>query len=141
MKKTLCILGIRGIPAAHGGFETFAEQLALYLVSREWSVTVYCQEESAGQISEDTWCGIRRVKVPVAKRGAAGTVIFDWKAIDHLISNKTGNELVLTLGYNTALFCIRLRLAGLRAAVSGKLQTAERPGPSLLFRRGFLPMK
>lgn len=39
----LNILGTRGIPAAHGGFETFAERLALYLTSRGVSVTVYCQ--------------------------------------------------------------------------------------------------
>jgi hypothetical protein len=30
---TLRILGIRGVPAAHGGFETFAERLALDLAS------------------------------------------------------------------------------------------------------------
>ena len=30
--KKVRILGIRGIPAAHGGFETFTEYLALYLV-------------------------------------------------------------------------------------------------------------
>jgi hypothetical protein len=36
----LAILGTRGVPAAHGGFETFAEYLSLYLVSRGWDVTV-----------------------------------------------------------------------------------------------------
>ena len=34
--KRLIINGIRGIPAAHGGFETFAEYLALYLVKKGW---------------------------------------------------------------------------------------------------------
>ncbi|NEO67616.1 MAG: glycosyltransferase family 1 protein, partial [Moorea sp. SIO4G2] len=29
----LSILGIRGIPAQYGGFETFAERLSKYLVS------------------------------------------------------------------------------------------------------------
>ena len=28
------ILGTRGIPAQHGGFETFAEDLSLHLVAR-----------------------------------------------------------------------------------------------------------
>lgn len=36
MSKVLAILGTRGIPARHGGFETFAEHLALYLVNRGW---------------------------------------------------------------------------------------------------------
>ena len=32
--KSLRILGTRGVPAAHGGFETFAEHLSLYLAGR-----------------------------------------------------------------------------------------------------------
>ncbi len=40
---TLRILGCRGVPAAHGGFETFAERLSLSLVKRGWRVIVYCQ--------------------------------------------------------------------------------------------------
>lgn len=38
--KELIITGIRGVPAAHGGFETFAENLALYLVAKGWKVSV-----------------------------------------------------------------------------------------------------
>lgn len=41
----LLILGTRGIPAAHGGFETFAERLALFLAGRGWQVGVYCQRD------------------------------------------------------------------------------------------------
>jgi len=33
-QPSILILGTRGIPAAHGGFETFAEKLALFLVAR-----------------------------------------------------------------------------------------------------------
>ena len=32
--KHLLILGIRGVPAQHGGFETFAEKLSLFLVEQ-----------------------------------------------------------------------------------------------------------
>jgi len=32
MFKELVVLGIRGLPARHGGFETFAEYLCKYLV-------------------------------------------------------------------------------------------------------------
>ena len=38
-EKTLLILGTRGIPASHGGFETFAERYALYLAERGWDVS------------------------------------------------------------------------------------------------------
>jgi len=37
----IAILGTRGIPARYGGFETFAEQLAVRLVARGHEVTVY----------------------------------------------------------------------------------------------------
>ena len=37
------ILGTRGIPSKHSGFETFAQDFALFLRSRDHEVTVYCQ--------------------------------------------------------------------------------------------------
>ena len=37
MKKNLYIIGTRGLPAKHGGFETFAEKLSLYLVNKNWN--------------------------------------------------------------------------------------------------------
>lgn len=39
----IAIMGTRGIPAAYGGFETFAEELSLRLVERGHEVTVYCR--------------------------------------------------------------------------------------------------
>lgn len=110
MNKKLKILGTRGIPAAHGGFETFAEHLAVFLQKRGWEVTVYCQEDGEGQIFEDNWNGIKRIRIPVKTSGAAGTIIFDWKATLHSLNNK---DLVLTLGYNTAIFSIFYRLKGI----------------------------
>ena len=97
------------MPAAHGGFETFAEHLALHLVQRGWRVTVYCQEEGNGPAVQDEWQGVQRVRIPVAQPGPRGTVAFDWKATLHAA---TAGDLCLTLGYNTALFCAVLRLRG-----------------------------
>ncbi len=110
MPKTLRILGTRGIPAAHGGFETFAEKLALHLVQNGWRVVVYCQDEGTGPIVEDTWEGVERVRIPVTQHGSLGTVVFDWHATAHAARH---DDLCLTLGYNTAVFCARLRLNGI----------------------------
>jgi glycosyltransferase involved in cell wall biosynthesis len=104
------ILGTRGVPAAHGGFETFAEQLSLYLVSKGWRVVVYCQDEGTGPVFEDTWQGVERVHIPVAQDGPKGTIVFDWQATAHAAKHK---DLCLTLGYNTAVFCALLRLKGI----------------------------
>lgn len=107
--RTLRILGTRGVPAAHGGFETFAEQLALHLVASGWRVVVYCQEEGSGPVLEDCWQGVERVRIPVRRQGPASTIEFDWRAIRHAARQR---ELCLTLGYNTAIFCALLRAAG-----------------------------
>ena len=107
----ISILGIRGLPAAHGGFETFAERLAFFLRDRGWKVTVYCQQEGTEPIHEDEWQGIRRVHIPVKGDGAASTVVFDWHTVQHAAKERNG--VMLTLGYNTAVFCARLRMAGL----------------------------
>lgn len=107
MTKTLRILGTRGVPASHGGFETFAERLALYLVGRGWRVVVYCQTQGSGPITTDSWRGIERRNVPVADGGPKGTIVFDWKATCDAARE---GQLCLTLGYNTAVFCLLLRL-------------------------------
>lgn len=111
-RRQLFILGTRGIPARHGGFETFAERLSLYLTQRGWEVTVYCQSEAVDNaMTEDSWRGVRRVIVPVTRAGAAGTMEFDWKSIRDVAARHP--ELVLTLGYNTAVFCTYLRWRGI----------------------------
>jgi len=107
MSKDLVVLGIRGIPANHGGFETFAQYLSEYLLDRDWKVTVYCQEDGSGKIYEDEWRGVKRINIPVSTPGALGTIIFDLKATLHSLRH---NATFLTLGYNTAIFCLFLRL-------------------------------
>lgn len=113
--RTLRILGTRGVPAAHGGFETFAEYLALHLVRQGWRVIVYCQERGDGPIFEDVWEGVERVRIPVTGEGAKSTIIFDWKATVHAARAR---DLCLTLGYNTAVFCALLRLKGVRNVIN-----------------------
>ena len=108
--RTLRILGTRGVPAAHGGFETFAEYLSLYLVAQGWRVVVYCQDDGTGPVFEDTWQGVERVHIPVAQEGPKGTIVFDWQATAHAARHR---DLCLTLGYNTAVFCALLRLKGI----------------------------
>ena len=106
-RPTLRVLGIRGLPAAHGGFETFAEHFCLHLTQKGWRVVVYCQEEGDAPVRSDIWRGIERVFISVPQSGVFSSVIFDWKSITHAMQTK---DLCLTLGYNTAIFCARLRI-------------------------------
>jgi glycosyltransferase involved in cell wall biosynthesis len=104
----VCILGTRGVPSKHSGFETFAQDFALFLRSRDQDVTVYCQLPQDEAAREETWNGIRRVLIP-AGEGSVGTMQFDWKAIRHSLHE---NAVVLTLGYNTGVFNLLYRLSG-----------------------------
>jgi glycosyltransferase involved in cell wall biosynthesis len=132
---TLDLLGTRGLPAAHGGFETFAERLALHLVARGWRVRVYGQAVGRGPAQRDLWRGIERVTLPVPWAGAFGTVVFDWRAIAEALRHARRHAeppgLALTLGYNTAMFCARLRRAGWVQAINmdGLEWAREKWGP------------
>lgn len=109
--KSLSILGVRGVPANHGGFETFAENLVVYLVNKDWKVTVYCQESYNDyvQLTESEWCGVRLVHIPVKGNGAMATISFDFLSVKHASKE---DSLILTLGYNTALFNLIYRIKG-----------------------------
>lgn len=107
--RSLIILGIRGVPATHGGFETFAERLARHLRARGWDITVYCQGSPTGRREEDMWEGIRRIHIPVHARAAWGTIEFDMRAAADALK-RPGT--ILTLGYNTGFLSAYLRLRG-----------------------------
>jgi len=118
--KQLNILGIRGIPAAHGGFETFAARLAPWLVARGWDVTVYCQGDTRIDADpqtprEDSWQGVKRVTFDTRREGPASTMEFDLACVRDVVK-RPGIDLVL--GYNTAIFNLRERFAGRRVVMN-----------------------
>lgn len=107
--RALQICGIRGIPAQHGGFETFAERLAVFLRETGWDVTVYCQVSGVRARREHEWNGVRLVDIAVRGQGALSTMAFDLRAV---LESVRRPGLVLTLGYNTALFSSLYRITG-----------------------------
>ena len=108
-QPTVRILGTHGIPAAYGGFETAAENVALHLRDHGWRVIVYCQEQGSGPVREDVWRGIERVIVPVDRDGWLGTSTFDWITVRHASRHR---DVCLTFGYNTAIFNVLQRVLG-----------------------------
>ena len=112
-KKKVLMLGTRGIPSAHGGFETFVQRLALYLVSRGWNVTVYCQKTSRDKVVKKIWRGIHLVYISVSKDTALGSIIFDLKSTLHALRREGS---ILVFGYNTALLSLLYVLAN-RASI------------------------
>lgn len=113
--RRLRVLGTRGIPNRHGGFEACAEHLAPWLASRGWDVTVYCQEAPGTAAATDTWRGVTLVRVPTPFDGARGSVWFDaWTTRDAA----RHDDLMLTLGFNTAVLFPWHRLRGRRHVVN-----------------------
>lgn len=133
----LLILGTRGLPADHGGFETFAERLALFLVARGWSVGVYCQDEVETvdtRFRSETWRGIELIHVQVSSRGPRATLEFDYHCARHAGRREAVS---LVLGYNGAIFLPLLRLAGRRVVTNMDGIEWRRPKWSLPVRAWF----
>jgi glycosyltransferase involved in cell wall biosynthesis len=114
-RPTVRILGIRGVPANHGGFETAAEAIAVFLVDRGWRVVVYCQSEHEGPTFEDEWKGIERVHISAPDTGPASTMRFDWIAVRHAVRHR---DLCLTFGYNTAILNVLQRVKGIPQVIN-----------------------
>lgn len=108
-EKHLVILGIRGVPAQHGGFESFAERLVPWMVEAGWRVTVYCQGSPTGERYEDTWEGCQRIHIPVHGDTAVSTIEFDIKSTIDAVRK---NAIILTLGYNTGFLSAFIRMRG-----------------------------
>ena len=127
-RPTVRILGTHGVPAAYGGFETAAEQVARFLVARGWRTVVYCQTDHGGPMYTDVWEGIERVNISVPDKGWLGTSKFDWLSIRDAVRHR---DLCLTFGYNTAVFNVRQRVRRIPNVINmdGIEWSRERWGP------------
>ena len=105
------ILGTRGIPGGHGGFESWAEELALHLTDRGWKVAVYCQTQGGLGVREEIWRGIRLIHIAVPLGGSLGACLFDLYSTLHAVREGTGVAMVF--GYNTACLNLLYRLRGI----------------------------
>jgi glycosyltransferase involved in cell wall biosynthesis len=99
MPMRLAILGTRGIPARYGGFETFAEQLAVRLVERGHEVTVFCE---AAQGGEETYKGVTLRHLKTRNLGPLTTLFFD---AESLWQARSRFDVVYMLGYGSSMFC------------------------------------
>jgi len=96
----IAILGTRGIPAHYGGFETFAEKLAVGLCERGFDVTVFCESGEAS--GTDSYHGVKLRYVPAPSLGPFQTMVYDVRS---LWTARKGYDLVYMLGYGAAFFC------------------------------------
>ena len=98
-KMKIGILGTRGIPNAYGGFEQFAEHLAIGLTKRNHQVFVYNSSDHPYEGSE--WQGVNRIvcKDWESKIGTAGQFIYDYNCFQD--ARKREFDVLLQLGYTS----------------------------------------
>ena len=100
------ILGSRGIPNQYGGFEEFAEHLALGLKEKNASVWVYCSANHP--YKSPGWNGINLIHCPDPEEnlGTAGQFIYDFHCIR---DSRTRNfDIIYQLGYTSSSVWFRL---------------------------------
>lgn len=96
----IAILGTRGIPNYYGGFEQFAEYLALGLANKGYDITVY--NSSTHPYQQSNWNNVNIIHCsdPEDKYGTIGQFVYDLNCI--LDSRKRDFDIILQLGYTSS---------------------------------------
>jgi glycosyltransferase involved in cell wall biosynthesis len=115
LRKGVAILGTRGIPANYGGFETFAERLALHLVGQGVPVTVYCRSHHATVDRE--WRGVKLVQLPTIRSKYLDTVVHTALSAVHLLFRSSIRDVILCNAANAPVLPL-LRLARRRVVMN-----------------------
>lgn len=105
----VALLGTRGIPAAYGGFETFAEQLSIRLVQHGYSVTVYAEADEECIPEDSTYQGVTIRYRRRPSWGPGSVVAYDCAC---LWDARRNFDVVYMLGYGAAWACWLPRLWG-----------------------------
>lgn len=102
----VAIIGARGIPNYYGGFEQFAEYLAVGLVEKGFDVLVYNSHNHPVQDAE--WRGVKRIHCydPEFKLGTVGQFVYDLNCIRDV--RKRDCDVILQLGYTSSSVWSRL---------------------------------
>lgn len=104
----IAILGTRGIPNQYGGFEQFAEYLAVGLQERGHSVGVYLPHFHPNQGETYKGVSLHRITSPEHVLGAFANFIYDYLSLRDAIKRRY--EIILECGYGTSapsLFVVR----------------------------------
>lgn len=103
-RKKVAVIGIVGVPANYGGFETFAEYLSRH-ISDEFDLTIYCSESGVERKSAN----FEKAKLKYIPLKATGiqSIPYDIMSILHSLVR---SDVLLVLGSSGALILPLLRL-------------------------------
>jgi glycosyltransferase involved in cell wall biosynthesis len=110
----IAIMGIRGIPACYGGFETLAEELSVRLVSRGHEVTVYGRSNIINYDSE-YYNGVKLILLPSIPAKYFDTITHTFISVFHSFFKKF--DVVLICNSANSIFSIIPRISGKKVVV------------------------
>lgn len=114
-KKKLSIIGIRGIPARYGGFETLVENLAPYLVREGIKVTVYGRKNFVPKKLK--WHkGVKIVKTPSFHTKHLDTVSHTIFSLPHILLTRP--KILFVLNLINTIFCLPLKILGIKIIIN-----------------------
>jgi len=103
-RRGVAVLGTRGIPASYGGFETFAQELAVRLAAEGVPTVVYCRKAySSGQ---PTFRGVRLVTLPTLRTKHLETVVHTALSAAHLVLSGGPRDVVLCNAANAPVLLL-----------------------------------
>ncbi len=111
----IAIMGIRGIPANYGGFETFAEELSTRLVERGHEVTVYGRSNNI-KYDGKFYRSVRLVILPTIRHKYFDTVAHTFFCVMHSLTQKY--DVMLICNSANAIFSWIPRLQGMPVALN-----------------------
>jgi glycosyltransferase involved in cell wall biosynthesis len=124
----IAVLGTRGVPANYGGYETFAEEVAVRLAARGHDVTVYGRSHHVpAELKE--WRGVRLVTQPTIRTKHLDTVAHGFLSCAKAAT--ADHEIILICNAVNSLACLFPRLTGKKVAmnVDGLDWTRRKWGP------------
>ncbi len=111
-------MGIRGIPANYGGFETFAEELAPRLVERGHEVTVYGRSHNVKHNGK-YYRGVRLVILPTITHKYFDTVAHTFLCVLHALKERYDAVLICNSANSAFAWIPRLALQKVALNVDG----------------------
>jgi glycosyltransferase involved in cell wall biosynthesis len=115
MKLKIAIMGIRGIPANYGGFETFAEELSTRLAQRRHEVTVYGRSHNV-KYPDKFYRGVRLVVLPTIRHKYFDTVAHTFLCVMHSLTQNY--DVILVCNSANAIFSWIPRLKRIPVAMN-----------------------
>ena len=105
MKKKIYIIGIVGIPAKYGGFETFAEYMSRFIDEQYYELTVYCSSKSY----EEKMQTYEKANLKYLPLKATGTQSIPYDILSIMASLKE-SDVLLVLGSSGAIILPFIKL-------------------------------